>query len=53
MDHGAYGHESILKLIAYRFELGDLTLRMAQARNIRLSFAWEHADFEPPVLARP
>ena len=26
VDHGAYGHESVLKLIAYRFGLGDLTL---------------------------
>jgi phospholipase C len=53
VDHGAYGHESILKLIAYRFGLGDLTLRMARARNIGLSFDWEHADFEPKALPDP
>ena len=53
VDHGAYGHESILKLIAYRFGLGDLNLRMARARNIGLSFDWEHADFEPPALPDP
>jgi phospholipase C len=53
VDHGAYGHESILKLIAYRFGLGDLNLRMARARNIGLSFDWEHADFEPTALPDP
>jgi phospholipase C len=53
VDHGLYGHESVLKLISYRFGLGDLTLRMAQARNIGLSFDWQHADFEPPALPDP
>jgi phospholipase C len=53
VDHGAYGHESILKLISYRFGLGDLTLRMASARNIGLSFDWAHADFDAPALPDP
>ena len=53
MDHGLYGHESVLKLISYRFGLGDLTLRQSAARNIGLSFEWEHADFEPPALPDP
>ena len=53
VDHGLYGHESVLKLISYRFGLGDLTLRMAQARNIGLSFDWEHADFDVPALPDP
>jgi phospholipase C len=53
VDHGVYGHESILKLISYRFGLGDLTLRMARARNIGLSFDWEHADFDAPALPDP
>jgi phospholipase C len=53
VDHGLYGHESVLKLISYRFGLGDLTLRQAQARNIGLSFDWEHADFEVPALPDP
>jgi len=53
VDHGLYGHESVLKLISYRFGLGDLTLRQAQARNIGLSFDWEHADFDQPALPDP
>jgi len=53
VDHGAYGHESVLKLISYRFGLGDLTLRQAQARNIGLSFDWEHANFDQPALPDP
>jgi phospholipase C len=53
VDHGVYGHESVLKLIAYRFGLGDLTLRMARTRNVGLSFDWDHADFEPPSLPDP
>ena len=53
VDHGAYGHESILKLIAYRFGLGDLTTRMRFAGNIGESFEWKHPDFEPPALPDP
>jgi phospholipase C len=53
VDHGVYGHESILKLISYRFGLGDLTLRQAEARNIGLSFDWEHPDFDAPALPDP
>ena len=53
VDHGAYGHESVLKLMSYRFGLGDLTLRMSRARNIGLSFDWEHADFDVPPLPDP
>ena len=53
VDHGLYGHESVLKLISYRFGLGDLTLRMAQARNIGLSFDWQHADFDAAGAAGP
>jgi phospholipase C len=53
VDHGGYGHESILKLISYRFGLGDLTTRMRFARNIGQSFEWKHPDFEPPELPDP
>ena len=53
VDHGTYGHESILKLIAYRFGLGNLTKRMAYARNIGRSFNWKRPDFEPPELPSP
>jgi phospholipase C len=53
VDHGLYGHESILKLITYRFGLGDLVLRDAQARNIGHSFDWRRPQFEPPDLPDP
>ncbi len=53
VDHGLYGHESVLKLISYRFGLGDLTLRQAQSRNIGLSFDWDQADFDTPALPDP
>ena len=53
VDHGQYGHESILKLISYRFGLGDLNLRQSAARNIGLSFDWDHPDFDAPALPDP
>jgi phospholipase C len=53
VDHGTYGFESILKLIAYRFGLGDLNRRMRHARNIGRSFDWERPDFERPALPDP
>jgi phospholipase C len=53
VDHGAYGFESILKLIAHRFALGMLNRRMRYARNIGRSFAWESPDFERPSLPDP
>jgi phospholipase C len=53
VDHGLYGHESILKFISYRFGLGDLTMRMRHANNIGRSFEWRHPDFETPELPDP
>jgi phospholipase C len=53
VDHGTYGFESILKLIAYRFGLGTLNTRMREARNIGRSFDWERPDFERPSLPDP
>jgi phospholipase C len=53
VDHGTYGHESILKLISYRFGLGHLNLRHERARNIGLSFDWANPDFERPSLPDP
>ena len=53
VGHSVYGHESILKLISYRFGLGDLNLRHATTNNIGESFDWEATDFEPPDLADP
>jgi phospholipase C len=53
VDHGIYGHESILKLISYRFGLGYLNKRHAYARNMGHSFDWEHPDFTPAGLPDP
>jgi phospholipase C len=53
VDHGQYAHESILKLISYRFGLGDLTTRMQFANNIGRSFDWDRPDFVPPPLPDP
>jgi phospholipase C len=53
VDHGVHAHESILKLIAYRFGLGYLNRRHRYARNIGHSFDWKHPDFMPPKLPDP
>lgn len=53
VDHGTYGHESILKLISHRFGLGHLTRRHRYARNIGHSFDWANPNFEPPSLPDP
>jgi phospholipase C len=53
VDHGVYGHESILKLISHRFGLGFLTRRHRYTRNIGHSFDWKNPDFDPPALPDP
>jgi phospholipase C len=53
VDHGVYGHESILKLISYRFGIGFLNKRHRYARNIGRSFEWKDPDFTPPSLPNP
>jgi phospholipase C len=53
VDHGRYGHESILKFISYRFGLGDLNTRMKFASNIGRSFDFWRPDFERPQLPDP
>jgi phospholipase C len=53
VDHGVYGHESILKLISHRFGLGYLTRRHRYCRNIGRSFDWRRPDFDPPQLPDP
>jgi phospholipase C len=54
VDHGAYGFESILKLIEYRFGLKPLTKRDAAARNIGRAFDFHHKPRkEPPHLPTP
>ena len=46
-------HESILKLITYRFGLGFLNKRHRYASNIGRSFDFSKRDFEPPTLPDP
>ncbi|HYP47259.1 MAG TPA: alkaline phosphatase family protein [Thermoleophilaceae bacterium] len=54
VDHGRYGHESILSFISYRFGLGYLNKRHRYATNIGRSFNWwQRPEFEPPELPDP
>ncbi len=53
VDHTQLGFESILKLITYRFGLGDLVTRDRMANSIGTSFDWENPDFERPDLPDP
>lgn len=49
------GHESILKLIEYRYGLGSLTVRDRETNNIGASFNWKAKPnrIEVPDLPRP
>ena len=54
VNHGLYGHESVLKFISYRFGLGHLNMRHANANNIGRSFNWTgKPDFDDPGLPDP
>jgi phospholipase C len=53
VNHMTVTHESILKLVAYRFGLGYLNKRHRYASNIGRSFDWEHPRFDPPQLPDP
>ena len=54
VSHQRLGFESILKLITYRYRLGNLTLRDARAPNIGRTFDWRRRpDFEAPDLPDP
>ncbi len=53
VSHMTVTHESILKLVAYRFGLGYLTKRHRYASNIGRSFDWENPRFDPPQLPDP
>src|SRR5262249_48779371 len=53
VSHMTVTHESILKLISYRFGLGYLNKRHRYASNIGRSFDWEHPNFEVPNLPLP
>ena len=53
VDHGKFGHESILKLISHRFGIGYLNKRHRYAANIGHALDWEFPDFEIPQLPDP
>jgi phospholipase C len=53
VSHLLCGFESIIKLITYRFGLGPLTTRDAQAQNIGSSMSWNSPNFERPGLPDP
>jgi phospholipase C len=53
VSHMQLTHESILKLMSYRYELGFLTKRHRFASNIGRSFDFTSKDFEPPDLPDP
>jgi phospholipase C len=53
VQHAQLGFESILKLISYRFGLGDLNLRHKMATNIGETFNWDVKDFEAPDMPDP
>jgi phospholipase C len=50
VSHMQVTHESILKLISYRFGLGHLNKRHRYASNIGRSLNWDHPQFTPPEL---
>jgi phospholipase C len=53
VNHMTVTHESILKLLSYKFGLGYLTKRHRYASNIGRSFDWEHPNFDVPELPQP
>lgn len=54
VNHTRFGHESILRMIEYRFGLRPLTVRDARTNNIATSFAWDSKPrFTPPRLPTP
>jgi phospholipase C len=53
VSHMTCTHESILKLISYRYGLGFLNKRHRYASNIGRSFDFSKRDLEPPELPDP
>jgi len=53
VKHATLGHESILKLMSYRFGLGHLNRRHRYAYNIGRTLNWGAKDFDPPELPDP
>ena len=49
VSHMPVTHESILKLISYKFQLGYLNKRHRYATNIGRSFNFRKPDLEPPA----
>ncbi|MDX6651288.1 MAG: phospholipase [Solirubrobacterales bacterium] len=48
VSHATVTHESILKLVSYRFGLGYLNKRHRYASNIGRTFDWTHPNFDVP-----
>ena len=53
VSHMTCTHESILKLISYRYGLGFLNKRHRYASNIGRSFDFSKRNFDPPELPDP
>jgi phospholipase C len=53
VSHMTCTHESILKLISYRYRLGHLNKRHRYASNIGRSFDFSKRNFDPPALPDP
>ncbi len=53
VSHMTCTHESILKLISYRYQLGFLNKRHRFASNVGRSFDFDKRDFDPPELPDP
>ena len=53
VKHATLGHESILKLISYRWGLGHLNRRHRYAFNIGRTLDFTKTDFTPPQLPDP
>jgi phospholipase C len=53
VSHQLCGFESIIKLITYRYGLGNLTTRDARANNIGASMRWTKPNLERPDLPDP
>jgi phospholipase C len=53
VSHLLCGFESVIKLITYRFRLGNLTRRDARANNIGLAMRWTSPRRDRPSLPDP
>lgn len=53
VSHLPVTHESILKLISYKFGFGHLNKRHRYATNIGRSFNWNKTNMDPPSLPDP